>query len=461
MNKIYISFLAIIVLLSSCNDFLEIDSELELPADQALTTGTNVEAALISSYSELASGNFLGGRVQLYSELMSDNFLPLQPVGATDFTGQIILRNANSVNIDVDNLWSSGYRAIARANAVINAIDNNTVTDNTSPELLNQWKGEALFIRAVAHFELLRLFAQPYSNNPTSDPGIPIRIKALTENEVLPRASVEAVYNQVITDLVTSQDLLPNSNGNRASQWAAKGYLARVYFNQLDYDNAFTTAQDVIENSGITLGADAFAPFRNVGNVNAQGGVVFQLVTGFNPFGGYIPAGINYSITTGIGSLYDVLQASTDDIRSQESAGGMLTVNDDGTFTNKWNTNDPINMPIIRISEMYLVVAESALLKSSPEDLPAQGRYNDLRRNYVTGYTDTGLTGDALLEAIRDERRIELSVEGDRLHELKRLRIEGFGAIPNIREAINYNDRQLLLQIPFSETSGNPSMVQN
>lgn len=461
MNKIYISFLAIIVLLSACNDFLEIEPETQLPAEQALTTGANVEATLMASYNQLASGDFLGGRVQLYSELLSDNFLPLQVINATDFTGQVILRNTNSVNVDIDNLWSSAYRAIARANAVIEAVDNNTVTDNTPQGNLDQWKGEALFIRAVSHFELLRLFAQPYSNNPTSDPGIPIRTRALTEDEKVSRASVAEVYTQVITDLQASVDLLPTDNGNRADQWAVKAYLARVYFNQLDYDNAFTTAQDVVENSGITFTGDAFSSFRNVGNVNPQGGVVFQLVTGFNAFGGYIPANLNYALPTGTGSLYDVLSNSMNDIRSNENAGGMLTVNGSGVFTNKWNTNAGINMPVIRIAEMYLIHAESALSKGTPDNAAAQSSYNTLRSFYVSPYSNTTLTDNALLEVIREERRIELSVEGDRLHELKRLQVEGFGAITDVREAVNYNDSSLLLQIPFSEISGNPGMVQN
>lgn len=461
MNKIYISFLAIIVLLSSCNDFLEIDPETQLPSEQALTTGNNVEATLMASYNQLASGDFLGGRVQLYSELMSDNFLPLQVINPTDFTGQIITRNTNSVNVDVDNLWSSAYRAIARANAVIDAVDNNTVTDNTPQTSLSQWRGEALFIRAVAHFELLRLFAQPYSNNPASDPGIPIRTRLLTEDEKVSRASVAEVYTQVIADLQAAIDLLPTENGNRASQWAVKGYLARVYFNQLDYENAFTTAQDIVENSGITLSGNAFSPFRNVGNVNPQGGVVFQLVTGFNAFGGYIPANNNYALTTGSGSLQEIILGSVNDIRSNTSVDGMIAETSGNLFTNKWNTNAGINMPVIRIAEIYLIHAESALLKGSVDNAAAQNSFNTLRGFYVSPYTNTTDTGDALLQRVRSERRIELSVEGDRLHELKRLKVEGFGEITDIRSAVNYNDSALLLQIPFSEISGNPGMVQN
>ena len=116
---------------------------------------------------------------------------------------------------------------------------------------------------------------------------------------------------------------------------------------------------------------------------------------------------------------------------------------------------------MIRLTEMYLIHAEAAMLKSSANETAAQTSFDAVRGFSVDPYTFTTLTGDDLLNAIRNERRIELVFEGDRYHELRRLQSDGFGALEGLREDVAFNDRSLLLKIPFSEISGNPNIEQN
>jgi starch-binding outer membrane protein, SusD/RagB family len=469
MKNIYYTIRAVAVLtlslvvMAGCDDFLETEPATQIPTDDALKSGKNVESTLVSSYSDLVSFDVLGGRAQLYSELLSDNIglneIVLSP---TDFTGQVALRNTNVLNKDVDFLWTNGYRAIARANAVISAVDGKTMTDGTAVSEQNKWKGEALFIRAVTHFELVRLFGQPYSNNPSSDLGIPIRIRSLSEDEKLPRATVDQVYAQVIKDLTDAIGLLPQKNGNRANVWTAKGYLARVYFSKLDYDNALTVAEDVITNSGLTLQENPFTPFRNIGNVTAQGGVVFQIVKTDNPFGSFRSQNSQYSLSQGTNGVYEALVASgAQDFRANATTGLVEGVR---VYSRKWDAN-VANIPVVRLAELYLIHAESAAQNS---DLGAAAdSYNAVRGFALgAGYTPVafGTDGEAL-DAIRAERRIELLFEGDRLHELRRLKTPSFGEVRNgntvIREAVAFNATSLLLKIPVSETSGNPEIVPN
>jgi hypothetical protein len=454
----------VLVALVSCDDLLDTEPSTQIPADDALKSGKNVESTLIASYSDLVSFDVLGGRAQLYSELLSDNIgLNEVILSATDFTGQVALRNTNILNKDVDFLWTNGYRAIARANAVVSAVDNKTVSDGTAASAQEKWKGEALFIRAVAHFELVRLFAQPYSNNPASDLGIPIRTRSLSQDEKLPRATVDQVYTQVIKDLTDAIGLLPDENGNRATTWTVKGYLARVYFSKLDYTNARAVAEDVLTNSGQTLQENPFTAFRNIGNVVPQGGVVFQIVKSDNPFGSFRPQSNQYSLSQGANGVFDALVASgPQDFRANTATGTSIAGG--RAFSRKWDANTA-NIPVVRVAELYLTHAEAAAQAS---DLGAAAdSYNAVRGFALgAGYTPVTFGSQAeALEAIRAERRIELVFEGDRLHELRRLKTASFGDVRNgntvIREAVAYNAASLLLKIPVSETSGNPEIVQN
>ncbi len=456
-------FLPILLLVASCNDFLDVKPQTQIPSDAALSNGKNVEATLIAAYSDLVSDNFLGQRVRLYSELLSDNIaLNEITLSSTDFTGQVALRNSNILNKDIDGVWSTAYTSIAKANAVINAIDKDLITDKTTATDKAKWKAEAQFVRAVCHFELVRLFGQPYSNVPTTDLGVPIRIKNLSADEKQPRATVDQVYTQVIADLIEASAILPATNGNRASKWAAKGYLARVYFNKLDYDKAFATTQEILTSGLFALSGTPQTAFRNNGNVNANGGVLFQLVTGGNSFGGFRPASIFYSISQGANSLYQDLSASgASDFRFST----MAITTDSRQFSTKWDAN-VINPPIIRSAEIYLIHAESAASKASPDLTAASASYNSVRSFAVSPYTPINFaTKDVALASIQLERRIELLFEGDRYHELKRLKKTSFGEIKSgstvIREAKPFNDASWLLKIPVSETSGNPSIVQN
>jgi len=461
MKNIKYIILPILVLAVSCESFLNVEPKTQIPSQAALSTGSNVESTLVASYSDLVSDNFLGFRTRFYSELLGDNIgLNEVTLSATDFSGQVALRNTNILNKDVDAVWSTAYQAISRANAVVNAIDQKFITDQTTDADKAKWRAEALFVRGVAHFELMRLFGQPFSNNPTTDLGIPIRIKDLTSDEKQARATVAAVYDQVIADLTNAAINLPDQNGNRADKWDAKAFLARVYFNKLDYQNAFATAGEIIAK-GFPLSGNALTPFRNSGNVTAGGGVVFQVVSGGNSFGGFRPASVQWSINQGANSLLQALSArGVNDYRF-----ATMVVPGARNYSTKWDAN-LINPPIMRSSEIYLIYSESAASKATTDLTAAASSYNIVRGFSQSPFTNVVFADKAAaLTAIQDERRIELYFEGDRYHELKRLKTPSFGEVRAgsviIRAAKSYNDASWLLKIPVSETSGNPAIVQN
>ncbi len=451
-----------VVLMTACNSLLDIKPQTQLPAE-AINKATNLEALLISGYGDITSGNFLSGRIQYYSELLADAYKPLFAVDKSDEVGQVILRTTGSVNRQTEDMWVAAYKAIARANDVMRVVDEGKVTD-ASASTLAQWKAEALFIRAVAHFELVRLYGQPYSNNPNVDPGVPLRIKALQSDEKLGRATVAEVYNQVIADLIAASNALPTTNGNRATKWAAKGYLARVYFNKLDYENAFATAQDVIDNSGIVFTGDPYTAFRNAGNTPAKGGVIFQTVNGPGQLSAFLLVGKAFAFNAD--QLSFVNANISGDFRIQQMCIEDPAVANN-VYSDKWFYGG--NFPIIRLAEMHLIRAESAILKGTPDYAAASASYNTVRDFSVTPYTNVTFTAAnqvGALADIRKERRLEMMFEGDRYHELRRLKATNYGAINappnlNLRPAANYNTQNQLIKLPVSETTGNTNIVQN
>ena len=141
-------------------------------------------------------------------------------------------------------MWSSAYSVILRANNIINT----TVASNAN---VDQYRGEAYAIRALAYFALVRHFAKPYSDDPAAL-GVPI---VTTYNPDLKpaRNKVSEVYALMIDDLNKAYTLMTKyTNSSQFSKYAAKALQAKVYLNMGDKTNAKTAALDVINNGGFT-----------------------------------------------------------------------------------------------------------------------------------------------------------------------------------------------------------------
>ncbi len=464
MKKIFLLTLGLgCGLLSGCKDFLEQESTNSQPDVEFLKNVGNVESVLVGSYGQAFGNNFLGGEVLRTSAEYSDN-TDLGRVTAGGGAGaQFASRDFSLFNSQGRDLWNKGYTAISRANTVIAAIDQNTFAADQSVK--DRLKAEALFVRAVAHFELVRLFAKPYTSNAGAEPGVPLRIAAVTTQQAAdraPRNPVSEVYNQVISDLKAAEAVLPAANGNRATKWAAKAYLARVYFNKEDYANAFTYSDDVIRNGGFNLGSPAnklavTVPFRQTaGDVSPNGTpVIFQAVA--TTTNDVSDIARNNFFNTNEESVTLPLSTSLSDLlRSRGGRRDSLLVGRPATtlpYSLKFQGGVPVNIPVVRLAEMYLTRAESAVQKGTFDASAVRADYNILRTLARVPADNTTTSKDALLTAIREERRVELFTENDRFHELRRLK-------QNIR-GLAYNDSKMLLKIPDVETQANPDIVQN
>jgi starch-binding outer membrane protein, SusD/RagB family len=458
MKKIILyTFLAMSIISTSCKKVLEQIPGDAQPGEEVLKSGANVNAVLAASYERFANNDFLGGNVTKTAELYGDQINFVNVTGGNEV--QFTQRAFSTFNGIGRSLWFTGYEAIGRANVVLKAIEENTFNDVISVTK-SLWKGEALFIRGASHFELTRLFAKPYTSNPTLDPGVVVRQKALSATEAqiaVQRNTVKESYDAAIADLKQAEILLPSSNGGgRATKWAAKAYLARIYFNMADYTNAYNYANDVIVNSGYSLGNDVTLPFKSTGTPSTPPtGVVFMLFgTAGSQRGTFWNTDVNNTYLAVSSTLGTTISSKGG---TRATILSVLSTNSPArTVSLKWSllgASTDINVPLIRLSEMYLTRAESNVQKTGFSDANVRADYNAVRAvaGVAADVTTTGAT--ALLTAIRTERAVEFFTEGDGYHELRRLKL-------NVR-GIPYNDASGLMKIPDGEVRANLGMIQN
>jgi len=460
--------LAIITIaLSSCEKLLETDLNDRIPNDVAINSTRDLQLVLNGAYDGLQSGSMLGGNPIIYADLLADEGIIGNEQKLNRFGKYEIYSMTTSPQItEIASFWSTGYSAINRANNVIYAIDNELVDDADFDIYKDQLKGEALFIRAVCHFEMVRFFAKPYNvNNPgaNTQPGIPYRMNPSTDPDSLnlARNTVEEVYEYIIADLQESKLLLESagvmSSTSLASSMASTAMLARVCFFMGDYTLASQYSNEVITSSYYELSEDYADVFTSSGSDYNQE-VIFQIV--------------NIS-TDNSNSLIDSYNRSKNPLfQTNADMYNMYDENDiRRVMINKYfviyyikkydeavveGESQPLNRVYIRLAEMHLIRAESNLIAGGPGNSTyAFDSYNALReRAFGDSYVPETVALNDLLDSIRIERRRELCFEGDRYHNLKRLQ-------EPLRDGVSWNSDAPIFKIPADEVSGNNLMEQN
>ncbi|HEX7366708.1 MAG TPA: RagB/SusD family nutrient uptake outer membrane protein, partial [Pelobium sp.] len=230
-----------------------------------------------------------------------------------------------------------------------------------------------------------------------------------------------------------------------------KAYLARVYFDMGDYPNAFNYSNDVINNGGFSLGNSVNYPFNTTGGTVPSPlptGVIFLAVSdGSLLRGNFWNTDLNATFLPLSTQLYADINSKGGDRKTQLTAVANKPV------SLKWSGGAAINVPTMRLAEMFLVRAESRVQKGGFVDADVRADYNAVRAVANVAADNTTSGASSLLSAIRTERHVELAIEGDRFHELRRLKATIRGVV--------YNDSKMLLKIPDSEITANPNIVQN
>ncbi len=440
------------VSVNSCSSFFDIELEGVVLAEDALQTPEDLELLLNSCYDVVRSGKFLGGRYQTLAELMADN------MDGRVLEGNFLSyfnKNTTIFNGETRDIWSEAYLIVYRANVLVENVD---IVPGVTEDQRTRIIAEANFLKGIAYFELVRMFAQPYGfTADNSHPGIVLR--AQTGIEKLGRSTVGETYTEIITLMQAAENVLPEDNGGYATSWAVKGYLAKVYFQQNDFANAFTYANDIVTNGPFTLNPDVMARYSQTANTENiftlastgtfdHSGGTFQ--GNFRSDGAQIPAGRLNS------NIYGLATADSADLRGQNwysvlNAGQP----DELILCTRFDGIDWFSVPIVHLAEIMLIRAESAAEQSDLATAEA-----DLNAVRARAGLDpiTGLGQADLIQAIRDERRLEMVVEGNRLHDLRRQGANGENITIN---GSPWDCNGFAIQLPDIEKNGNPDIELN
>jgi tetratricopeptide (TPR) repeat protein len=444
----YISIIISLLTISftSCDDNLDIEPEQNLSPEVATESPANVKKIVNNIYTVARDNGSYGGGIVLASELIGnsgDLSWNGTYVSPAEYNEKAIL----SDNGFVESIWVNAFDISNEANIVLANLS--VFTDDAEKDAA---EGEAKFLRGLAYFDIARLYSKLYvPGSQNSQPAVPIVLTAVLDASLIEyptRNTLDEVYAQVISDLTDSYNLLPASNEVYATKYSAAALLARVYLEMGDYENARDMADDVINNSSASLTSTFDAAFNN--NENSDEDLFAWQVTSqdvssndFSTFwGGADFGGRNGDPDVSINEEHFAIYDDPEDARAL-----FFYETDRGMATTKWQ-NQFGNIPFLRLSEMYLVRAESNFRESTEiGDTPL----NDI--NTLRDRANASLFNAMDLATILMERKRELAFEGFALFDAKRLG-EDVGSI-------SYDANNLILPIPLREMDVNPNLTQN
>ena len=490
--KKYINNLIVLLLavgIFSCKDFLEREPLDQLTTDNFYKTVDDAERAVLSVYSPMMDNEWNGEGWKV-TEIPSDDTQP----GGTD--PEFIPIDNFTVTADnnaITSYWAIHYKQVTLANVVIEKATEMEIDEVAKNAII----GEAMFLRAVAYFDLVRLYG-----------GVPLVTKppVFGDDLLLPRSSVSQVYGLIKSDLQFAIDHLPIERQGpavgRATKGAAMSYLASAHLTLREYIESRDMAKAIMDLGVYQLMPDFGMNFELASCDNNEESIFQIQFVGCGPFGTgnslqafFAPWGEGITKDRdGWGSqvptspqqsnprttIQDAFEP--DDLRRYHSfmkAGDHYpNINpEDGGYTyptggasatainikkyvvggggNVCFMSTPHNTHLMRYSEVLLMYAESIMEieggeSSNPEAL---GAFNQVRAR-------AGLEPLNKIdrELMLQERRVEFAFENHRWFDLIRSR--------NVIERMalhgkNVEQHHLKFPIPASEIAVNPNLDQN
>lgn len=459
--RIYVLFL-LGSLVSGCSNFLEVDQKGKTTIPIFFSDVDGLNAGLVGVYNKMyayydneftkypdVAGNMLSMRyVSDGSDMINQhNFTsdPLQETGAVGY------------------IWRKIYEAMANVNNVIQYQPDVLIKYPTQEEKCRSILGEALFLRAMCHFDLCRVYAQPYCyTSDASHLGVPVLLKTPGPDENVSRKSVNEVYIQILSDLEKASIALrdiPQRDIYHASLQSVYAMYSRVYLYMGDWSNALKYSKLITDTQELPKGADFLGMYQDL---SETGDAIFRL-NGMNQSGklksfydaSSIPADTLYT-------LFDEGDIRLQLLRKEDRSASCLKYYSSKQPGNEVNRDDPF---VLRTAEIYLNAAEAAYnLKE----------YTDARK-YVKAILSRAVNDDYATQVLNDctdEKLMEL-IERERVKELC---FEGHNFFDIIRwgkdlvrerntsstlKRMAYPSDYFVLPIPQVELNANTNMQPN
>ncbi|NRT12212.1 RagB/SusD family nutrient uptake outer membrane protein [Flavobacterium sp. 14A] len=449
-NRLLIPFLAFSLLLSSCDNFVDV----ELPTSQLTASAVfqdkaTANAAMVSIYAKMRDTGILSGNVSGLSNELGNYADELDYYGGISGTTRNFYNNSIlASNTEIFSWWSSSYSQIYAANAIIEGVSASTVLAKVDKDQLT---GEALFVRSLLTFYLLNLYGDvPY-----------ITTTNYQLNKVAHRMPYSELYSHIISDLQLSASLLSDNyistDRVRPNKSVAMSLLARVYLYNSSWAEAADTASYLINNTGVY-------PWEN--NLEAiflkeSSTTIWQFMPRTD--GQNTQEGETFIFTSGPPPTVALSDQLLNDfeIGDQRKIHWVKTItngSDSWSHVNKYrqksNTLGAMEYSVVfRLAEQYLIRGEA---RAQQGDLI--GAKEDLNkiRNTAGLANTTALSKSDILTALLQERKVELFTEmGHRFFDLKRTN-QLDAALTVVKPGWNTTDR--LFPLPESEISLNPNL---
>lgn len=483
-------FLLSLVLLVGCNDAIDINQPGRLPAEAAFETVEDLQSGLFGVYD-----NFDATPEIAWNSIFTDELSIGFDNGGQGLADYSFVLNAGSVA--PANFWTRNYAAINSANRLIEA--GGLITPGTDEvDTYNDIIGQAHFLRAYAHFELLSYFTTDYADDSALG-VIAIDFVPTIDQQLLRNTNAE-VYALIISDLDTAASLLGSDTSDPffVNQDVVTALRARIAAYRRDYTQAATLSQSLIDAYPLANRAEYEAMFLDTDN----GEVIWKLARGLNDnydgqgttgspaAGGWAGARFAFVDATLAGSpyfemgrsLFNLLDPS--DIRYDVNVAPSSLIDPDYVTNNdpatdilviqKYPGSDgqPLmnDLKIFRASEMLLIRAEAyadagTINGASNSTAALIKQLRDARFGAETALPNYQ-SQQAAFESILNERRIELCFEGHRYKDLKRLgERAGQGVLKDDIDcafngacALPATDYRFTFPLPIVEFNANPGL---
>jgi len=415
---------------TACSDVIEVEPIFQKDGSQIFKNLDDYQFSLTGTYALFRQTGYFGSGGQTTStwatlpDMLGDN---LVQTGSDLANWQPQTNwNFNTAEDDIEVAWIAAYSVINQANITLRGIDAFAAVDANKVKSI---KAQALAIRAIAHFDLLRLWGEEYDRNSTKK-GIPYVTEVNVELKPT-RLTVKATWDKIFTDMLAAETALATVTGiNTATNKsgldvnAVRALLARMYLYAKDYVNAESYATTVI--TVVPLASKANFPniWKDASSAEVLWAVSFNAGEGSPSTGVYAGAN-NRSRFRGAVAFVNTYD-QTNDVRFapyfavRNSNGGTPRRVVSKFLGRGTSIDNVVNWKVIRTAELYLIRAEARARQSLAKEVLGLKDLNDLRDARITGYTPVSLSGTALLDAIEFERRKELFCEGHRWFDLKR-----------------------------------------
>ncbi|HLM67032.1 MAG TPA: RagB/SusD family nutrient uptake outer membrane protein [Longimicrobium sp.] len=435
--------------MAACDNPLEVNPTASIPFDESLDSREEIASGVNGMYDALQVDGAYARNLLVFPDLYTDN---LRFSGTFSTDREVSSRAVRPTNGAITGIWGAAYNGINRANNVLAAVD--SVYEATDLEA-TQFKGEALFIRALNYHNLVRFFGGvPVVTAPTWEISPEVNV---------PRSTPAQVYSRIAADLQQSITMLNQVRAagitlraGRANVWAARALLARVSLDMGQWAQARDLASQVISNTG----SDRFSlvdDYRNIWRVENNSESIFEVqftISDANSLAFWF-------FPSELGGRYGFNPAAVSFLGpnspTNERRNGSVGISEGAFYVNKFfriETGDD-NVPVIRLAEMYLIRAE-ANWRLGADPATVRADINVVRaRSELAPLDATVATSTQLRDAILAERRAEFAFEGHRLFDLRRILGDAETAT-----RLQIEQFRLVFPVPQRELDANPALTQ-